>query len=153
MHPGCLSKHRWEHTPQWQDPATVNMSKHQQVAVMEAAIILTAGSSLPKDRSLWPSIVSSADQNRLRSPASSNTAPLTPSSLREPTSLGAIMNDRDRSNTKERRTSPGSDSTTSSMGAGDIYPNATSPRPSGLGLRNHYPPQTQPQIQRNPSSG
>lgn len=115
------------------------MSKHQQVQSLEAAAILALGQSLPKDKSLWPSVVSNAssfngqlqrrnsrDPSSLRSPSSSVLAPITPSSLREPSSLGA-MSERVG---KERKSSPGSDSTTSSMGAGEPYP-----APNGLGLR------------------
>ncbi|KAI0031880.1 hypothetical protein K488DRAFT_86383 [Vararia minispora EC-137] len=64
-HPSCLIKHRWEHTPHWREASKLMLSKHQQVQLMEAAAILshlspsaTGGSSLPDDRSLWPSFLS-----------------------------------------------------------------------------------------------
>lgn len=64
-HPSCLIKHRWEHTPHWREASKFLLSKHQQVQLMEAAAILShltpsasGGSSLPDDRSLWPSYLS-----------------------------------------------------------------------------------------------
>ncbi|KAN0125870.1 hypothetical protein V8E52_001077 [Russula decolorans] len=64
-HPSCLVKHRWEHTPHWREASKFLLSKHQQVQLMEAAAILShltpsasGGSSLPDDRSLWPSFLS-----------------------------------------------------------------------------------------------
>ncbi|KAG6916228.1 hypothetical protein DXG01_007811 [Tephrocybe rancida] len=61
-HPSCLIKHRWEHTPHWREASKFVLSKHQQVQLLEAAAILShlspATSSLPDDRSLWPSFLS-----------------------------------------------------------------------------------------------
>lgn len=64
-HPSCLIKHRWEHTPQWREASKFVLSKHQQVQLLEAAAILshlspssTNGTSLPEDRSLWPTFLS-----------------------------------------------------------------------------------------------
>ncbi|KAH7921512.1 hypothetical protein BV22DRAFT_1038587 [Leucogyrophana mollusca] len=64
-HPSCLIKHRWEHTPQWREASKFVLSKHQQVQLLEAAAILSHlspssanGTSLPEDRSLWPSFLS-----------------------------------------------------------------------------------------------
>nr|XP_019044942.1 hypothetical protein I302_06858 [Kwoniella bestiolae CBS 10118]OCF23872.1 hypothetical protein I302_06858 [Kwoniella bestiolae CBS 10118] len=151
-HPSCLVKHRWEHSPHWKEPTALSMSKHQQVQMLEAAAILAhldptmnPGRSLPNDKSLWPAILEGKaagrprsssramrDPSILRSPPSSVIAPLTPSSLREPMSLGTLA---ERPNGKERKSSPGSDSTTSSMGAGEPYIPANQ---SGLGIRNSF---------------
>ncbi|KAF7760547.1 hypothetical protein Agabi119p4_11223 [Agaricus bisporus var. burnettii] len=61
-HPSCLIKHRWEHTPHWREASKFVLSKHQQVQLLEAAAILShlspTSSSLPDDRSLWPSFLS-----------------------------------------------------------------------------------------------
>ncbi|KAG1781158.1 hypothetical protein EV702DRAFT_1185353 [Suillus placidus] len=64
-HPSCLIKHRWEHTPQWREASKFVLSKHQQVQLLEAAAILSHlspssmnGTSLPEDRSLWPTFLS-----------------------------------------------------------------------------------------------
>ncbi|KAJ3477355.1 hypothetical protein NLI96_g10519 [Meripilus lineatus] len=64
-HPSCLIKHRWEHSPHWREASKFLLSKHQQVQLLEAAAILshispsaTGGTSLPEDRSLWPSFLS-----------------------------------------------------------------------------------------------
>ncbi|KAK8854584.1 hypothetical protein IAR55_003323 [Kwoniella newhampshirensis] len=149
-HPSCLIKHRWEHSPHWKEPTALSMSKHQQVQMLEAAAILAhldptanPGRSLPNDKSLWPAVLSphlagenakvkparsNRDPSLLRSPPSSVIQPLTPSSLREPLSLGTLA----ERNMKERKSSPGSDSTTSSMGAGEPY----IPQTTGLGIKN-----------------
>ncbi|KAH9950729.1 hypothetical protein B0H21DRAFT_706027 [Amylocystis lapponica] len=64
-HPSCLIKHRWEHSPHWREASKFLLSKHQQVQLLEAAAILShlspsagGGTSLPEDRSLWPSYLS-----------------------------------------------------------------------------------------------
>ncbi|KAG8881763.1 hypothetical protein FRB97_009172 [Tulasnella sp. 331] len=68
-HPNCLLKHRWEHSPHWREASKFLLSKHQQVQLLEAAAILShlspqegggkgTGTSLPEDRSLWPSYLS-----------------------------------------------------------------------------------------------
>ncbi|TBU57401.1 hypothetical protein BD310DRAFT_929304 [Dichomitus squalens] len=64
-HPSCLIKHRWEHSPHWREASKFLLSKHQQVQLLEAAAILShlapsasGGTSLPEDRSLWPSFLS-----------------------------------------------------------------------------------------------
>ncbi|KAF5309059.1 hypothetical protein D9619_013585 [Psilocybe cf. subviscida] len=61
-HPNCLNKHRWEHTRQWREASKFVLSKHQQVQLLEAAAILsymgTPSTSLPEDRSEWPSFLS-----------------------------------------------------------------------------------------------
>ncbi|KAL1935572.1 hypothetical protein VTP01DRAFT_4712 [Rhizomucor pusillus] len=39
-HPNCLSKHRWEHSEQWELTSKLLLTKHQQVQMLEAAAIL-----------------------------------------------------------------------------------------------------------------
>jgi len=74
-----------------------------------------------------PSVSSYRDPNFLRSPSTSN-APLTPSSLRETSTLESVV--------KVRKTSPDSDSTTSSLG--DSYaPQGHSARPVGIHNGRH----------------
>lgn len=41
-HSSCLSKHLWEHTPQWSYTSKLLISKHQQVQLLEAASVLVA---------------------------------------------------------------------------------------------------------------
>ncbi|KAK4554837.1 hypothetical protein LTR86_007985 [Recurvomyces mirabilis] len=41
-HGSCLTKHLWEHTPQWQYTSKLLISKHQQVQLLEAASVLVA---------------------------------------------------------------------------------------------------------------
>ena len=150
-HPSCLIKHRWEHSPHWKEPTQLSMSKHQQVQMLEAAAILAhldpSQGALPNDKSLWPAVLSppareaflrrpslsgSRDPSSMRSPSSS-TAPLTPSSLRETSTLASR-------GPKVRKASPDSDSTTSSMGDGYVPPShglngLPSTRPVGIAER------------------
>ncbi|TXT08870.1 hypothetical protein VHUM_02998 [Vanrija humicola] len=143
-HPSCLVKHRWEHSPHWREPTQISMSKHQQVQMLEAAAILAhmdptnaQGRSLPTDKSLWPAILSPRGDNALlksarsaardlpkvsHSPAGSTVPPLTPSSLRDSSTFG---------NVKDRKSSPGSDSTSSD----GFTQSGLSPAPSSLGLK------------------
>lgn len=77
-HPSCLVKHRWEHSPHWREASKFMLSKHQQVQLLEAATILshlTPGSSLPDDRSHWPSFLSNG---LLPPPSVENTAAMNP---------------------------------------------------------------------------
>ncbi|CAO3662253.1 unnamed protein product [Umbelopsis vinacea] len=39
-HANCLYKHRWEHSEQWAMTSKLNITKHQQVQLLEAAAIL-----------------------------------------------------------------------------------------------------------------
>lgn len=41
-HSSCLSKHLWEHTPEWSLTSKLLISKHQQVQLLEAASVLVA---------------------------------------------------------------------------------------------------------------
>ncbi|KAI5371186.1 putative Zinc finger C2H2-type [Septoria linicola] len=48
-HGSCLTKHLWEHTPQWQVTSKLLISKHQQVQLLEAASVLVAMNQDSKD--------------------------------------------------------------------------------------------------------
>ncbi|KAG5721990.1 hypothetical protein E4T56_gene18470 [Termitomyces sp. T112] len=76
-HPSCLIKHRWEHTPHWREASKFVLSKHQQVQLLEAAAILSHlsphTSSLPEDRSLWPSFLSGGSLPKVDSTAPTST--------------------------------------------------------------------------------
>lgn len=41
-HSSCLTKHLWEHTPEWSITSKFLISKHQQVQLLEAASVLVA---------------------------------------------------------------------------------------------------------------
>jgi len=41
-HSSCLTKHLWEHTPEWSYTSKLLISKHQQVQLLEAASVLMA---------------------------------------------------------------------------------------------------------------
>lgn len=73
----------------------------------------------------------------MRSPPSSVTAPLTPSSLRDPSTLNGHVGQA----TKDRKSSPGSDSTTSSVGETYVpHPQSASPAFGSLGIRQNGRP-------------
>ncbi|KAG6856521.1 hypothetical protein H0H87_003609 [Tephrocybe sp. NHM501043] len=78
-HPSCLIKHRWEHTPHWREASKFVLSKHQQVQLLEAAAILShlspSASSLPDDRSLWPSFLSGGSLPKADSTTTNGSAP------------------------------------------------------------------------------
>ncbi|CAG8983819.1 hypothetical protein HYALB_00006785 [Hymenoscyphus albidus] len=51
-HSSCLTKHLWEHTPEWSFTSKLLISKHQQVQLLEAASVLLTmnqGGTTPPD--------------------------------------------------------------------------------------------------------
>lgn len=46
-HSSCLTKHLWEHTPEWSYTSKLLISKHQQVQLLEAASVLVAMNNKP----------------------------------------------------------------------------------------------------------
>ncbi|KAK3692525.1 hypothetical protein B0T22DRAFT_495670 [Podospora appendiculata] len=46
-HSSCLTKHLWEHTPEWTYTSKLLISKHQQVQLLEAASVLVAMNNRP----------------------------------------------------------------------------------------------------------
>lgn len=109
-HPACLIKHRWQHTEYWAQTSNLMMSKHQSVLMLEAAAILTNGSSLPEEKSFWPAAVSlpqsgllgceTLNVETLRAARHPNS-PQFGSSLQslEPHSLQSTINDADDEDT------------------------------------------------------
>ncbi|KFH49081.1 hypothetical protein ACRE_001270 [Hapsidospora chrysogenum ATCC 11550] len=53
-HSSCLTKHLWEHTPEWSLTSKLLISKHQQVQLLEAASVLVAMNDKPKDSVTTP---------------------------------------------------------------------------------------------------
>ncbi|KAM0535614.1 hypothetical protein ACHAPP_003716 [Verticillium nonalfalfae] len=53
-HSSCLTKHLWEHTPEWSFTSKLLISKHQQVQLLEAASVLVAMNGPGKDSSTPP---------------------------------------------------------------------------------------------------
>ncbi|PTB64276.1 hypothetical protein BBK36DRAFT_1207295 [Trichoderma citrinoviride] len=53
-HSSCLTKHLWEHTPEWSFTSKLLISKHQQVQLLEAASVLVAMNGNPRERSVTP---------------------------------------------------------------------------------------------------
>ncbi|KAK4929842.1 hypothetical protein LTR49_003469 [Elasticomyces elasticus] len=64
-HGSCLTKHLWEHTPEWQYTSKLLISKHQQVQLLEAASVLVAMNQDP---------VSTNDSDNSSSPAASGSS-------------------------------------------------------------------------------
>jgi len=48
-HHSCLTKHLWEHTPEWNVTSKYQISKHQQVQLLEAASVLIGMNEKPHD--------------------------------------------------------------------------------------------------------
>ncbi|TKA66747.1 hypothetical protein B0A55_10242 [Friedmanniomyces simplex] len=64
-HGSCLTKHLWEHTPEWQYTSKLLISKHQQVQLLEAASVLVAMNQDPP---------STNDSDNSSSPAASGSS-------------------------------------------------------------------------------
>ncbi|TGZ76653.1 hypothetical protein EX30DRAFT_231710 [Ascodesmis nigricans] len=71
-HSSCLTKHLWEHTPEWQFTSKLLISKHQQVQLLEAASILVSMNPTP------PASSSGASNNDANSSANSSSDETTP---------------------------------------------------------------------------
>ncbi|EKD13081.1 uncharacterized protein L3040_007164 [Drepanopeziza brunnea f. sp. 'multigermtubi'] len=74
-HSSCLSKHLWEHTPEWSLTSKLLISKHQQVQLLEAASVLVA---MNQDGITPPDSAkdSQSDQEESASPAPSGSSDL-----------------------------------------------------------------------------
>ncbi|KAF2757819.1 hypothetical protein EJ05DRAFT_500349 [Pseudovirgaria hyperparasitica] len=66
-HSSCLTKHLWEHTPQWGVTSKLLISKHQQVQMLEAASVLVAMNQEPEESKY-------SDHSSASPPASSSDA-------------------------------------------------------------------------------
>ncbi|KAH8880732.1 hypothetical protein GQ53DRAFT_523468 [Thozetella sp. PMI_491] len=53
-HSSCLTKHLWEHTPEWSFTSKLLISKHQQVQLLEAASVLVAMNTSEPDATTPP---------------------------------------------------------------------------------------------------
>ncbi|KAL3423681.1 tat pathway signal sequence [Phlyctema vagabunda] len=86
-HSSCLTKHLWEHTPEWSYTSKLLISKHQQVQLLEAASVLVAmnqdGTSPPEStkdfqsdqESASPAASGSSDQHDRASSADTTPPP------------------------------------------------------------------------------
>ncbi|RPA82132.1 hypothetical protein BJ508DRAFT_101378 [Ascobolus immersus RN42] len=91
-HGSCLTKHLWEHTPEWQYTSKLLISKHQQVQLLEAASILV---------SMKPSTPPDSSSEDSPPPQTQELSPLpTPTT-------GAFRGPRARSGTSSKRLSAG----------------------------------------------
>ncbi|KAK1819403.1 hypothetical protein LTR12_006229 [Friedmanniomyces endolithicus] len=88
-HGSCLTKHLWEHTPEWQYTSKLLISKHQQVQLLEAASVLVAMNQDPastndSDNSSSPAASGSSDmRNDDVSSAETTPPPQTDNSFRD----------------------------------------------------------------------
>ncbi|KAL2277671.1 hypothetical protein FJTKL_15263 [Diaporthe vaccinii] len=78
-HSSCLTKHLWEHTPEWSYTSKLLISKHQQVQLLEAASVLVAMNDQPPSppdsaRETSPS-VSGGSSEQVDGRSSVNTTP------------------------------------------------------------------------------
>ncbi|KAI5792489.1 hypothetical protein DFH27DRAFT_485604 [Peziza echinospora] len=83
-HSSCLTKHLWEHTPEWSLTSKLLISKHQQVQLLEAASILVSMNPLGTDDingNPTPAVSTSSnsinDQSSAASSGSEDTPPPT----------------------------------------------------------------------------
>ncbi|KAH8909514.1 hypothetical protein BR93DRAFT_394553 [Coniochaeta sp. PMI_546] len=96
-HSSCLTKHLWEHTPEWSVTSKLLISKHQQVQLLEAASVLLAMNNEVKDSTTPPdSAKDFASDQESASPAASgfsdvhdrSSADTTPPPAPEPQAIG-----------------------------------------------------------------
>ncbi|KAK2050358.1 tat pathway signal sequence [Colletotrichum somersetense] len=153
-HSSCLTKHLWEHTPEWSLTSKLLISKHQQVQLLEAASVLLTmnhgkedgGAATPPDSAKdFPS-----DQEESASPTASgysderhSSADTTP----PPQLEGFASSDR----TFSKRFGSGGGFGRSYQSAPSTNPLVTGSMPHGTGFSSHF---RQPSLdQRPPSSG
>ncbi|QSZ30575.1 hypothetical protein DSL72_000131 [Monilinia vaccinii-corymbosi] len=106
-HSSCLSKHLWEHTPEWSFTSKLLISKHQQVQLLEAAAVLVnmnqdAVANTPPDSakdfqsddqdSASPAASGSDDHEIDRASSADTTPP--PSNMRHPYAGGSYNKPR-----------------------------------------------------------
>ncbi|QPH01441.1 hypothetical protein C2857_005641 [Epichloe festucae Fl1] len=70
-HGSCLTKHLWEHTPEWSFTSKLLISKHQQVQLLEAASVLVAMNGKESAATPPESTKDSASEPDSSSPAAS----------------------------------------------------------------------------------
>ncbi|KFG86208.1 putative C2H2 finger domain protein [Metarhizium anisopliae] len=70
-HSSCLTKHLWEHTPEWSFTSKLLISKHQQVQLLEAASVLVAMNDKESTATPPESTKDSASEPDSSSPAAS----------------------------------------------------------------------------------
>ncbi|KND95168.1 hypothetical protein TOPH_00690 [Tolypocladium ophioglossoides CBS 100239] len=70
-HSSCLTKHLWEHTPEWSYTSKLLISKHQQVQLLEAASVLVAMNGKESSTTPPESTKDSASEPDSASPAAS----------------------------------------------------------------------------------
>ncbi|UNI14099.1 hypothetical protein JDV02_000770 [Purpureocillium takamizusanense] len=70
-HSSCLTKHLWEHTPEWSYTSKLLISKHQQVQLLEAASVLVAMNGKESTTTPPDSAKDSASEPDSASPAAS----------------------------------------------------------------------------------
>ncbi|ROV98364.1 hypothetical protein VMCG_07119 [Cytospora schulzeri] len=78
-HSSCLTKHLWEHTPEWSYTSKLLISKHQQVQLLEAASVLVAMNNQPTSppdsaRESSPSVFGGSSE-QMDGRSSANTTP------------------------------------------------------------------------------
>ncbi|KAL8824415.1 MAG: hypothetical protein Q9191_005074 [Dirinaria sp. TL-2023a] len=71
-HSSCLTKHLWEHTPEWAYTSKLLISKHQQVQLLEAASVLV-GMNQETTEALELAKINDSDRSSV-SPAASGTS-------------------------------------------------------------------------------
>ncbi|KAF8418861.1 hypothetical protein EV426DRAFT_308323 [Tirmania nivea] len=127
-HSSCLTKHLWEHTPEWSLTSKLLISKHQQVQLLEAASILVSMNPSP-----------SVDDNNGNPTPAVSTA-----------SSGASINDNSSVSSGSEDTPPPTDHNSSSASVIDME--SGSPMPTRVRPRSGSKRYTTSRVER-PSHG
>ncbi|OTB08349.1 hypothetical protein M426DRAFT_316973 [Hypoxylon sp. CI-4A] len=152
-HSSCLTKHLWEHTPEWSLTSKLLISKHQQVQLLEAASVLVAmnnnDATTPPDsakdftsdpESSSPTASGYSDLHDGRSSADT-TPPPHPEAFGMPSSLAY------RSAAKRDSSGSGYSRSFQSAASGSFFPGSM---PNGVGFGHFRQASTD---RRPPSSG
>ncbi|TLD23253.1 hypothetical protein PspLS_07295 [Pyricularia sp. CBS 133598] len=75
-HSSCLTKHLWEHTPEWSYTSKLLISKHQQVQLLEAASVLVTMNNVPETTTPPEPVNEYASDRDSASPAASGYSEL-----------------------------------------------------------------------------
>ncbi|KAI0202220.1 hypothetical protein F4808DRAFT_83093 [Astrocystis sublimbata] len=158
-HSSCLTKHLWEHTPEWSYTSKLLISKHQQVQLLEAASVLVAMNTKDKDDTTPPdSAKDFASELGSSSPAASgysehlegrSSADTTPPPREAFAARSNTTSYRDAYRDTSKRYSNGSNYSRSyQSAASSLFFPGSLPQASGLGHNRHGSSDRRP-----PSSG
>ncbi|KAA8905765.1 hypothetical protein FN846DRAFT_735680 [Sphaerosporella brunnea] len=139
-HSSCLTKHLWEHTPEWSYTSKLLISKHQQVQLLEAASILVSMNPTPPDSSSGASN-NEGNSSANDSSSSEETTP-PPSGMSLPSPVPTPRGIRNGAGKPGKRYSSGSYSRSYNSSSGGFLPGSVPTM--GLSFPNHIPQRPPP---------